>query len=47
MLDHPEDLMPLPEALSKDETLERMRRLLAIRTVNDLCDPEELGAGAV
>jgi sulfatase maturation enzyme AslB (radical SAM superfamily) len=37
LLDHPDDLLKPPEGQSKEEQLQRMRRLLAIRIVNDLC----------
>ncbi len=39
LLDHPEDLGHPREGQSKEEKMERMRRLLAIRAVNDLCTP--------
>jgi sulfatase maturation enzyme AslB (radical SAM superfamily) len=39
MLDHPGDLSAPPEGESKEDRLSRMRRLLAVRAVNDLCAP--------
>jgi sulfatase maturation enzyme AslB (radical SAM superfamily) len=38
-LEHSEDLTHPPESQSEEEQLQRMRRLLAIRVVNDLCAP--------
>ncbi|MEN6464474.1 MAG: radical SAM protein [Syntrophaceae bacterium] len=46
MLDHPGDLSGPPEGESKEEQLNRMRRLLAVRAVNDLCSPV-LGPGVL
>jgi len=37
LLDHPDYLGQAPEGQSKEEQLRRMRKLLAIRVVNDLC----------
>ena len=39
LLDHPSDLCQPSASQSKEEQLESMRRLLAIRVVNDLCAP--------
>jgi uncharacterized protein len=39
MLDYPGDLCQPPENLSKEEQIQRMRRLLVIRVVNELCAP--------
>lgn len=38
-LDHPEDLSPSIREQSQEEKLMRMRRLLIMRTVDDLCAP--------
>jgi hypothetical protein len=35
---HPEDVSQPPEGLSKEVQLKRMRRLLAMRVVNDECE---------
>jgi uncharacterized protein len=39
LLEHPEDLVEPPDTLPTEERLERTRRLLAIRAINDLCSP--------
>lgn len=39
LLDHPDDLRQSPESQSKEEQLQRMRRLLAVRVINELCAP--------
>ena len=39
LLDHPEDVRDLPKRVSKEEGLQRLRRLLAVRLVNDICGP--------
>lgn len=41
LLDHPEYLHETVEGESPSEKLQRMRRLLAIRLINDLCNPVE------
>jgi uncharacterized protein len=37
LIDHPDDLSAPPENLSQEERLRRLRRLLAIRVVNEVC----------
>jgi uncharacterized protein len=39
LLENPDDVGPLDECPSRDQKLERLRRLLAIRAVNDFCAP--------
>jgi len=41
LIDHPEYLLETFEGESKPEKLQRMRRLLAIRLINDVCNPVE------
>ena len=41
LIDHPEYLLETFEGESKSEKLQRMRRLLAIRLINDVCNPVE------
>jgi len=39
LLDHPEDLGVPSQAQSQEEQLKRLRRLLAVRAITDLCSP--------
>jgi hypothetical protein len=39
LLDHPDGLRQPPEGQSKEEQLQRMRKLLAIHVINDVCGP--------
>jgi uncharacterized protein len=39
LIDHPDDLSVSAEHLSQDERVQRLRRLLAIRVVDDVCPP--------